>query len=75
MTGILECITATPAARRPLCLSLVVHAWRVWMAMLRLLHTGLENVHRFCPEEQKLIGTKAVATAELFFNAIITART
>lgn len=43
------------------------------MALVRIINSGLEHVHRFCPEEQKLLGTKAVATAELFFNAIITA--
>lgn len=43
------------------------------MSLVRLLHQGLHNVHRFCPEEQLQIGSLAVAHAELFFSQIISA--
>ncbi len=41
------------------------------MMLVRLLDKGLDNVHRFCPEEQKWIIKKAVHAAEVFFQTIM----
>jgi len=40
------------------------------VAMLRLCTLAMDNVHRMCPEEQRLIGFQSVKLAEVFLAQI-----
>lgn len=40
------------------------------VAVLKLCSAALENVHQICPEEQKLLGTQAAKTAEIYLAHI-----
>ena len=45
------------------------------IAFMRLLNNSMANIHRFCPEEQKLIGEEAVSRVTADLKAVCTAVT
>eukprot|EP01006_Ploeotia_vitrea_P037978 TRINITY_DN66191_c5_g3_i2.p1 TRINITY_DN66191_c5_g3~~TRINITY_DN66191_c5_g3_i2.p1 ORF type:complete len:1186 (+),score=697.15 TRINITY_DN66191_c5_g3_i2:131-3688(+) len=53
------------------CLNGALGQPRHCVSLVAILNQAMACVHRYCPEEQKLIGEHSVSTAEKFISAIV----